>query len=146
MGMASGMIDIAARLEAAYEALSVDDIDLFLSAFAPHARWRLLGNNAGLPFAGLRTGHDDIRAMIGMIHEHFKMRDFFIEDVLVHGSSAAVRWSAMATSKDTGRQSAMEVFDHMVMQDGQIISLTQFFDTAAIADAAGHIKRVLTAI
>lgn len=140
--MAQDTIETAARLEAAYEALSVDDIDLFLSAFAPHARWRLLGNNAGLPFAGHRHGHGEIKVMIALIYEHFKMRDFFIEDVLVHGHSAAVRWSAMATSKDTARQSAIEVFDHIIMQDGLIISLTQFFDTAAIADAAGSMRRV----
>ncbi len=120
----------------------MDDIDLFLSAFSPNARWRLLGNNAGLPFAGTRQGHDQIRHMIAQIYDHFKMRDFFIEDVLVDGQSAGVRWSAMATSKDTARQSAIEVFDHILMQDGLIMSLTQFFDTAAVADVAGRMQRV----
>jgi ketosteroid isomerase-like protein len=144
-GMGQDNLETAARLEAAYEALSVDDIDLFLTAFSPTARWRLLGNSAGLPFAGIQNGHDGIRAMIISIYDHFKMRDFFVEDVLVHGHSAAVRWSAMATSKDTARQSAIEVFDHIILQDGLIISLTQFFDTAAVADAAGRMMRVAEA-
>jgi ketosteroid isomerase-like protein len=144
--MERDVIETAAHLEAAYEALSVDDIDLFLSAFAPQARWRLLGNSAGLPFAGIRTGHDDIRAMITCIYDHFKMRDFFIEDILVHGHSAGIRWSALATSKDTARQSAIEVFDHIILQDGLIISLTQFFDTAAVADAAGRMARVTSTV
>jgi ketosteroid isomerase-like protein len=135
-------IEIAARIEAACEALASDDIDLFLSAFAPDARWRLLGHNAGLPFSGNHAGHGAIRQMIASIYELFKMRDFFVEDIIVNGDSAAVRWSALATSKDTARQSAVEVFDHIIMRDGLIVSLTQFFDTAAVADVAGRMRRV----
>ncbi len=140
--METDEIEIAARLEAAYEALAADDIDLFLSAFAPDARWRLLGHNAGLPFSGNHTGHAAIRQMIASIYELFKMRDFFVDDIIVSGESAGVRWSALATSKDTARQSAVEVFDHIIMRDGMIVSLTQFFDTAAVADVAGRMRRV----
>jgi ketosteroid isomerase-like protein len=135
-------IEIAARIEAAYDALASDDIDLFLSAFAENARWRLLGQNAGLPFSGNHTGHAAIRRMINSIYEVFKMRDFFVDDIIVQGDSAGVRWTALATSRDTARQSAVEVFDHIVMRDGLIVSLTQFFDTAAVADVAGRMKRV----
>jgi ketosteroid isomerase-like protein len=140
--MRTDEIEIASRIEAAYEALAADDIDLFLSAFAEDARWRLLGHNAGLPFSGNHTGHAAIRRMIASIYELFKMRDFFVEDILVSGESAGVRWTAVATSKDTARQSAVEVFDHIIMRDGMIVSLTQFFDTAAVADVAGRMKRV----
>jgi ketosteroid isomerase-like protein len=48
----------------------------------------------------------------------------------------------MATARNTGRKSQIEVFDHIVMQKGLIVSLTQFFDTAAVADAAGRMQRV----
>ena len=135
-------IEIAARIEAAYEALAADDIDLFLSAFAENARWRLLGHNAGLPFSGNHVGHAAIRGMIDSIYELFRMRDFFVDDIIVQGDSAGVRWTALATFRDTGRQSAVEVFDHILMREGLIVSLTQFFDTAAVADVAGRMKRV----
>lgn len=134
--------DTSAWLDAAYEALSINDIDLFLSAFAPKARWNLLGHGAGLPFAGVRVGHGAIRDMIKEIYTEFEMRDFFIEDIIVGEHGAAVRWSAMATARNTGRKSQIEVFDHIVMQKGLIVSLTQFFDTAAVADAAGRMQRV----
>jgi ketosteroid isomerase-like protein len=140
--MAMIRIDMAARLEAAYEALSVDDVALFLAAFSQSARWSLQGNIAGLPFAGMQSGHAEIRRMIRRIYDEFKMRDFFIEDIIVGDASAAVRWSALATSKQTGRQLQLDVFDHIVLNDGLIVSLTQFFDTAAIADAAGRMRRV----
>jgi ketosteroid isomerase-like protein len=140
--MALTRIDIAARLEAAYEALSVDDVALFLAAFSPVARWSMQGNIAGLPFAGNQTGHAEIVRMIRHIYDEFKMRDFFIEDIIVGETSAAVRWSALATSKHTGRQQQLDVFYHIVLDDGLIVSLTQFFDTAAIADAAGRMRRV----
>jgi ketosteroid isomerase-like protein len=140
--MEADEIEIASRIEAAYEALAGDDVDLFLSAFAQDARWRLLGHNAGLPFTGNHTGHGAIRRMIASIFELFKMRDFFVEDIIVQGESVGVRWSAVATSKDTARQSAVEVFDHIIMRDGMIVSLTQFFDSAAVADVAGRMKRI----
>jgi ketosteroid isomerase-like protein len=137
--MAEAFIETIDWLDSAYEALSANDIDLFLSAFAPDARWRLLGHGAGLPFAGTRVGHVAIRDMIQMIYAEFKMRDFFIEDIIANETGAAVRWSALATGVETGKQSQIEVFDHIILRDGKIASLTQFFDTAAVADAAGRI-------
>jgi ketosteroid isomerase-like protein len=139
--MSQAFIEVIDWLDATYEALSLNDIDLFLSAFAPDARWRLQGQTAGLPFAGLRVGHDAIREMIAMIYADFKMRDFFIEDIIANETSAAVRWSVLATAIHTGHRSQLEVFDHIVLREGKIASLTQFFDTAAVADASGHIQR-----
>ncbi len=135
-------IEIAARFEAAYEALAVNDVSLFLSAFAPNARWSMQGNVTSLPFAGNRSGHAAIREMIRLIYVEFKMRDFFIDDIIIGEHSAAIRWSAMATSKATGQQFALNVFDHIVLQKGLIVSLTQFFDTAAVAATAGRIALV----
>jgi ketosteroid isomerase-like protein len=139
--MAQAFIEVIDWLDATYEALSVNDLDLFLSAFSEDARWRMLGQPAVLPFAGWRTGHGPIREMIGLIYADFKMRDFFVDDIIANETSAAVRWSAMATSLKSGAQSQIEVFDHIVLRDGKIASLTQFFDTAAIADVAGRAPR-----
>jgi ketosteroid isomerase-like protein len=139
--MAQAFIEIVDQLDATYEALSVNDIDLFLSSFTADARWMMLGRSVALPFAGWRVGHDQIREMIGLIYAEFKMRDFFIDDIIANETSAAVRWSAMATAIKTGNQSQIEVFDHIVLRDGKIASLTQFFDTAAIADVSGRIRR-----
>ncbi len=136
------LIEIADWLDAVYEALSVNDLDLFLSAFDPDARWCLLGHSAHLPFAGLRVGHAAIREMIGLIYRDFRMRDFFIEDIIANEGSAAVRWSALATSRATGRETHVEVFDHILFEGRSIRSLTQFFDTAAVGTSAGRIELV----
>jgi hypothetical protein len=129
-------------LDSVYEALSVNDIDLFLSAFSPKARWHILGHRSGLAFSGIKVGHAEIRDLIRMIYSDFKMRDFFIEDIIVNRRSGAVRWSALSTSIATGEQAQIEVFDHIVFEGRQILSLTQFFDTASVAASAGMIKTV----
>lgn len=129
-------------LDSVYEALSVNDIDLFLSAFSPKARWHILGHRSGLPFSGIKVGHSEIRDLIRMIHVDFKMQDFFIEDIIVNQHSGAVRWSALSTSVATGEQAQIEVFDHIVFEGRQIMSLTQFFDTASVAASAGMIRTV----
>lgn len=140
--MGQSFIEIADWLDATYEALSVNDIDLFLTAFRPDARWNILGHGTGMPFSGLRIGTDAIREMIRLIYADFKMRDFFIEDIIANGNAAAVRWSALSMSLATGQQAHLEVFDHIIIQDGKIASLTQFFDTAAIAVTAGRVATV----
>lgn len=129
-------------LDSVYEALAVNDIDLFLSAFSQTARWHILGHRSGLPFSGTRVGHAEIRDLIRMIYADFRMRDFFVEDIIVNERSAAVRWSAVSTSIATGQQAQVEVFDHIVFEERQILSLTQFFDTASVAASAGIIKPV----
>jgi ketosteroid isomerase-like protein len=142
--MAQPFIEVMDRLDAAYEALSSNDLDLFLSAFAPDARWNLLGQGTGMPFSGIRVGTDAIREMISLIYADFKMRDFFIEDIIANENSAAVRWSVMSTSLSTGQQAYLEVFDHIILQGGKIASLTQFFDTAAVAVTSGRVTKVRT--
>lgn len=140
--MTKSHIEIADWLDAAYEALSINDIDLFLTAFAPNARWNLLGHGTGMPFAGVHVGKESIRQMIQLIFADFKMRDFFIEDIIVNGNAAAVRWSVLSTSLSTGHQVQLEVFDHIILQDGKIASVTQFFDSAAVAVTAGRVAPV----
>jgi ketosteroid isomerase-like protein len=133
-------LEVADRIQGAYEALGFNDIDLFLSAFTPDARWHLLANGAGLPFTGVHIGQQAIRQLIGSIFRDFTMRDFFVDDVIVGENSAAVRWSALSTSIATGRKSQIDVFDHLVLHEGRIASLTQFFDTAAVAESAGLVR------
>jgi ketosteroid isomerase-like protein len=140
--MSEAFIEVADWLDAAYEALSVNDLDLFLTAFAPDARWNLLGHATGMPFAGVRVGTHAIREMIQLIYADFKMRDFFIEDIIANKNAAAVRWSVMSTSLSTGQQAHLEVFDHIIIHDGKIASLTQFFDTAAVAATAGRLNAI----
>lgn len=144
--MSQPFIEIADWLDATYEALSVNDLDLFLSAFAPNARWHLQGERAGLPFSGLKVGQKAIREMIEMIYSNFKMRDFFIEDIIVNQNAAAVRWSVLSTSLSTGQQAHLEIFDHIIIHDGKIASLTQFFDTGAVAVNVGRVAPVKLAV
>lgn len=141
--MTEAFIEVVDWLDATYEALSRNEIDLFLTSFSPQARWNVAGAGSGFPFTGLRVGHDAIRQLIGEIYSEFRMRDFFIEDIIANENSAAVRWSALATSIATGRPSQVEVFDHIVIREGLIVSLTQFLDTAAIASAAGKMRPVV---
>lgn len=140
--MTQAFIEVVDWLDATYESLSRNEIDLFLTSFTPDARWNVVGVESGFAFTGLHVGHDAIREMIGQIYAEFRMRDFFIEDIIANENSAAVRWSAMATSIATGQAAQIEVFDHLIMRDRLIVSVTQFLDTAAIANAAGKMRLV----
>lgn len=138
--MPEAFIEVIDWLDATYEALSRNKIDMFLTSFSPAARWNIMGAGAGLPFVGSRTGHDGIRQTIQLIYREFDFQDFFIEDIIANEFSAAVRWSALATSIRTDKPAQIEVFDHILIRDRLIVSITQFFDTAAVAGAAGSMS------
>lgn len=137
--MGQSYIETADWLDATYEALSLNNLDLFLTAFHSNARWNIQGQATGMPFSGQRVGTVAIREMIQLIYADFKMRDFFIEDIIANENAAAVRWSVLSTSLATGQQAHLEVFDHIIIQDRKIASLTQFFDTAAVAVTSGRV-------
>ncbi|MCU0733883.1 MAG: nuclear transport factor 2 family protein [Hyphomonas sp.] len=138
--MSSTSLEIADWLDATYEALAEHDIGLFLSSFAPDARWTLQGHSVGLRYAGTHIGRDAIARLVSGIVSDFRPRDFFVEDIIVGEGTAAVRWSVMLHALQTGRMRHLEVFDHVVFRDGAIRSLTQFFDSGAVAATAGLLE------
>jgi ketosteroid isomerase-like protein len=53
--------------------------------------------------------------------------------VLVEGDRAAVQWCAEVRHRGTSASGFIESFDHVILKNGRIRSITEFFDTAAAA-------------
>ncbi len=61
---------------------------------------------------------------------NFTVSDFAILDLLVDGNKAAVRWRATMLQAETKDRSTTEVAQFLEVENGQVISLVEFLDTA----------------
>jgi ketosteroid isomerase-like protein len=129
MASREAMIDTIYR---AYEARGKGDIDGLMAAFHPNAVFELKGEKEILEVAGAVQGHPDVRtAMIGLIEAfEFVKRD--VVDAMVEGDRAAVhsRVKIRFIPKDVVFTS--DVLDRFKFEDGKIIELVEFADTALI--------------
>jgi ketosteroid isomerase-like protein len=129
MANREAMIDTIYR---AYDARGKGDIEGLMAAFHPNAVFELKGEKDMLAVAGAVQGHADVRAaMTGFIAAfEFLKRD--IVDAMVDGDRAAVhsRLKIRFVPKDVVFTS--DVLDTFRFDDGKIIELVEFADTALI--------------
>jgi ketosteroid isomerase-like protein len=129
MASREAMIDTIYR---AYDARGKGDIDGLMAAFHPNAVFELKGEKDILEVAGAVQGHPDVRtAMIGFIEAfEFVKRD--IVDAMVEGDRAVVhsRLKIRFIPKDLVITS--DILDRFKFEDGKIIELVEFADTALI--------------
>lgn len=127
--MADLRLDKVAFLEAVLEARYTGELELMLSGFTRCARLRFVGNPACAPFAGDWQGHDGIRAGLERLALAFDCNDFAIDDCLIDGERAAVRYTLLLRDRRCGSELELEVMAHVVFREGLVASLTEFADT-----------------
>jgi ketosteroid isomerase-like protein len=67
----------------------------------------------------------------------FAVTDFEILDLFVAGNKAAVRWRATMRQADTNEESTTEIAQFLEVENGQVISLVEFLDTALAMKLVG---------
>jgi ketosteroid isomerase-like protein len=134
------MADREAMIEAiyrAYDARERGDIEGCMAAFHPDAVFELKGEKDVLEIAGAMQGHLNVRAaMTGFIATfEFIKRD--IVEVIVEGDRAAIhsRLEMRFVPKDV--VFASDVLDTFRFEDGKIIELIEFVDTALVKSIMG---------
>ena len=120
-------------ISAAYHLRFAGQCEPGIKAFSPKGRLRVEADRLDLPFAGEWHGRHQISDALRMIDSMFKVEDFFIEDILIDGDRGAIRWTALVTNRSTHEMVEVMVLDHIIFDENdQIISLTQFFDSAEL--------------
>ena len=116
-----------------YAARVRGDLDGVMQVFAEDASFRLNAAPPQVHLAHFAQDRDALRTSLAQLIDTFSFSDLQILDSIVEGSKVAVRLSFTVKAKPTGNVSRMEVFDLFEFKDGKIVSMTQFFDTAAAA-------------
>ncbi|MGL4241557.1 MAG: nuclear transport factor 2 family protein, partial [Beijerinckiaceae bacterium] len=101
--------------------------------FTEDGELHVIGDPTSIPFARSHYGRDAARELVRQIDLEFACESFAVEKVLVDGDRAAMHWTAIVKHHGTGARGRVESLDHVLLRDGRICSLTEFFDTAATA-------------
>jgi ketosteroid isomerase-like protein len=118
----------------AYAARGRGDLEGLVAAFHPEAVFTLVGDKRSLQVAGSAQGHHGLRETLGGFIATFKFVERQILSELVEADRAAVHSRLVVRYDPTGKTLTTECLDLLKFQDGKIIELIEFADTALIRD------------
>jgi ketosteroid isomerase-like protein len=116
----------------AYKARDEGNIDDLMAAFHPKAVFELKGDKGVLEVAGAAEGHSNVRAALSQFIESFQFNKRDILDVIVEGDRAAVHSRLEVSFIPQNKSFTSDVLDTFRFEDGKIIKLVEFADTALI--------------
>jgi ketosteroid isomerase-like protein len=131
MGNRETMLDLIKR---AYAARGRGDLEGLVTAFHPEAVFTLVGDRKALDVAGSVQGHRGLRETLGGFIATFQFVERQILTELVEGDRAAVHSRLVVRYNPTNTTRTTECLDLLRFQDGKIIELIEFADTALIRD------------
>jgi ketosteroid isomerase-like protein len=91
--------------------------------------FRVLGHHAARSGPLTYQGRDAVGLGVRNIHTNLQFMSFDIEDLIIDGHDAALRWHARFRHRGTGATGEFCVFDHIVLRNGLISSYSEFLDT-----------------
>ncbi|BAQ17071.1 nuclear transport factor 2 family protein [Methyloceanibacter caenitepidi] len=122
--------DMEAFLRGFYAARIEGDVEAVGAMFADDARFRIVGSPEFSMLATSVHGREAIMGLFRTISDSFGLDEFSMEDLLVDGNRAAIRWSARVQNITSGDTFTTELADFIEIDGGKIISLNEFLDTA----------------
>ncbi|QOZ55046.1 nuclear transport factor 2 family protein [Bradyrhizobium sp. CCBAU 53338] len=129
MGHREDMLDVIRR---AYAARGDGDVKGLVAAFHPEGSFNLIGDKGALHLTGNVQGHQPLLAAFGQFIEHFTFEKREILTELVEGNCAAIRSRLDIRYRPSGKVFSTEVLDLFKFQDGKIVELVEYADTALI--------------
>jgi len=129
MGNRETMLEVILQ---AYTARGKGDLDGLVKAFHPEGVFTLVGDAKSLQVTGSVQGHTNLRETFGRFIATFQFVDRQVLSEVVEADRAAVHSRLTVRYEDKIRTT--ECLDLFKFQDGKIIELTEFADTALIKD------------
>lgn len=122
--------ELEAFLKKFYAARIEGDVEAVGAMFADDARFRIVGSPEFSMLATSVQGREGITSLFRTLSDSFALDEFSIEDLLMDGNRAAIRWSARVQNITSGETFTTELADFIEIDCGKIISLSEFLDTA----------------
>jgi ketosteroid isomerase-like protein len=133
MASREAMIDTIYR---AYDARDKGDIEGLMAAFHPNAVFEIKGEKDILEIAGPVQGHPSVRAAMTGFIETFEFMKRDIVDAMVEGNLIAVHSRLKVRFIPRDVVVTTDVLDKFKFEDGRILELVEFADTALIKSFA----------
>lgn len=122
--------DVEALIRRLCAARVAGDMDVLSQGYADNASFRIAGSPEWGALTAPVIGHAKIMARFEAMIANFRLSDFTILDLFVSGNVAAVRWRATVRDTKTKGESTTEVAHFLEVENGKIVSLVEFLDTA----------------
>ena len=121
-----------------YDAYSRGDFDTVLANMTDDVTWYVPGVP---PFAGHRTGRDEVRQFFEESVRWVNIDEFDADEILADGDRVVVLGRQRATVRETGRHFETRWAHVFTLRNGKVASGQVFTDTHAIASAFGESMR-----
>lgn len=131
--------DVTQTILEAYDSWWHGDTVGALECFHPEALVTVAGNPATVPFAGEYRGRDGVAAFLGQLAESAPPLTPTLDDLMVDGDRAVVRWTLPVVANSTPAE--LRVIDVIRLRQGRIVALDEVFDTYAAAQLFGQSAR-----
>ena len=103
------------------------DLNAICAHFAERGRFRIAGASADKPIAISTHTLEEFRPWLAMMIKVFRLSGYTRDMLLVEGSHAAVQWRVQIYSKITGVTVTTDLVDLVEVENGRIVSYTEFF-------------------
>jgi ketosteroid isomerase-like protein len=121
----------------AYAARRTGDLDALTRIFSDRAEFQLAGAQSVSPVAMTATGARQFKQTLQELITVFEWLDQTILSMVIEGPKAAVHWRGRIRSTATGETAETELMDIFTIENGQVVSLVEFCDTALAARLMG---------
>jgi ketosteroid isomerase-like protein len=121
-------------IERAYEARRSGNVDAIIALCHPNAKFEIVGfSNQSAP-RGSAQGHSELRVTLAELIAAFEFVERNILTVLVEGNQAAVHSRVKLRFVPKSKTITTDLLDLWTFQDGKVIQLLEFVDTALVND------------
>src|ERR1700751_1239978 len=127
-------MDIKTIIENAYEARGKDDIDGLMAAFHPDGTFELAGSKALTTVAGASKGHRELRETFAGLITNFQFIQRDIVSFVIDGERACVHSRGKLRLLPRDRTVTTDLVDLWKFEDGKVVELIEFADTALVND------------
>jgi ketosteroid isomerase-like protein len=113
-----------------------DGPECVLDALADDVLWRSVGPPSRLPFARSRRGRDEVREYFRALTEDWEMISYKVNELIGQRDRVVALADVCFCHRETGKLVATAKADVFRLRDGRIIEFCEFFDSAAVVEAA----------
>jgi ketosteroid isomerase-like protein len=124
--------DMLQLVHAAYAARAEGDVEGLVTAFRPEGVFTLVGDDSALALTGSVQGHSKLREAFGQFVAGFGFVEREILSELVDGPRVAVHSRLVVRYHPTETTFSTDALDLFTFEDGKIVELVEFADTAKI--------------
>ncbi|MFI0842458.1 nuclear transport factor 2 family protein [Mesorhizobium sp. IMUNJ 23232] len=118
-----------------YELYAAGDLEGTMNLCAPDVRFVWKADPGFTRFCGTQAGLEQFRRRLDHLHEVFDYNSFRVVSIFGDGERVAAETEIEMTHKGSNKRMRLENAHFWTVKDGKVTELTEYYDTALVADA-----------